>query len=123
MLVARGRSVARKRLNRLVELVGIDPYLDRDVAVREADLATWQGDLDRARSAIQRALAAADAIEHLEQPLEVAWVSMKGLTVEAERAEQARAAGTTATLTDAIAVGRASWSEAMRPWSRHTGSV
>jgi DNA-binding CsgD family transcriptional regulator len=107
VLVARGRSVAPKRLSRLVELVGVDPYLDRDVAVREADLATWQGDLDRARSAIQRALAAADAIEHLEQPLEVAWVSMKGLTVEAERAEQARAAGNTATLTDAIAVGRA----------------
>jgi DNA-binding CsgD family transcriptional regulator len=107
VLVARGRSVAPKRLSRLVGLVGVDPYLDRDVAVREADLATWQGDLDRARSAIQRALAAADAIEHLEQPLEVAWVSMKGLTVEAERAEQARAAGNTATLTDAIAVGRA----------------
>ena len=32
---------------------------------------------------------------------------MKGLTVEAERAEQARATGDTATLSDAIAVGRA----------------
>jgi len=107
VMVARGRSAAPKRLSRLVELVGVDPFLDKDVAVREAELATWQGDLDRARSAIQRALAAADAIEHLDQALEVAWVSMKGLTVEAERAEQARAAGKTATLTSAIAVGRA----------------
>ena len=105
--VARGRSVAPKRLSRLVELTGADPNLDKDVAVREAESATWQGDLDRARSAVQRALAAADAIEHIDQALEVAWVSMKGLTVEAERAEQARAAGDTATLTDATAVGRA----------------
>jgi DNA-binding CsgD family transcriptional regulator/tetratricopeptide (TPR) repeat protein len=105
--VARGRSVAPKRLRRLVELTGTDLFLDKDVAVREAELATWQGDLDRARSAVQRALAAAEAIEHLDRALEVAWVSVKGLTVEADRAEQARAAGDTATLTDATAVGRA----------------
>jgi DNA-binding CsgD family transcriptional regulator len=47
------------------------------------------------------------AIEHIDQALEVAWVSVKGLTVEADRAEQARAAGDTVTLTDATAVGRA----------------
>jgi DNA-binding NarL/FixJ family response regulator len=105
--VARGRSVAPRRLRHLVALAGVDHCLDKDVAVREAELATWQGDLDRARSAVRRALAAADAIAHLDQELEVAWVSMKGLTVEAERAEQARATGDTATLSDAIAVGRA----------------
>jgi hypothetical protein len=104
--VARGRSVAPKRLSRLVELTGAGSYLDKDVAVREAELATWQGDLDRARSAVQRALAAAEAIEHIDQALEVVWVSVKGLTVEADRAEQARAAGDTVTLTDATAVGR-----------------
>ena len=54
--VARGRSVAARRLRHLAALAGVDHCLDKDVAVREAELATWQGDLDRAKSAIQRAL-------------------------------------------------------------------
>jgi DNA-binding CsgD family transcriptional regulator/tetratricopeptide (TPR) repeat protein len=105
--VARGRSVAAKRLRQLAAFTGADPNLDKEVAGREAELATWQGDLDRARSAIQRALAGADAIEHLDQAMEVAWVCAKGLTVEAERAERARADDDTEALTDAIAVGGA----------------
>jgi tetratricopeptide (TPR) repeat protein len=105
--IARGRSVAAKRLRQLLAFTGVDPGLDKDVAVWEAELATWQGGLDRARSAIQRALAGADMIEDLDQPLEIAWVCMKGLTVEAERAERARVAGEAATLTDAVEVGHA----------------
>jgi class 3 adenylate cyclase/DNA-binding CsgD family transcriptional regulator/tetratricopeptide (TPR) repeat protein len=105
--VARGRSVASKRLHDLVALAGASQFLDGDVAVREAELATWQGDLDRARSAIHRALAAIDAVEHLDKVMDVAWICMKGLTVEAERAERARTAGDTVVLTDAIAVGGA----------------
>jgi tetratricopeptide (TPR) repeat protein len=107
VLVARGRPAARERLRQLVALAGADPVLDKDVAVWEAELAAWEGDLDRARAAIQRGLAAADAIERFDQVLEGAWVAMNGLTVEAERAHQARAAGDTATLTDATAAGRA----------------
>jgi DNA-binding CsgD family transcriptional regulator len=106
--VARGRPVAAKRLRQLVAFVGIDPHLvDSEVAVREAELATWQGDLNRARSAVQRALAAVDAMEQVDQPVAAAWVCMKGLTVEAERAEQARASGDTAKLTDATAAAPA----------------
>jgi DNA-binding CsgD family transcriptional regulator/tetratricopeptide (TPR) repeat protein len=105
--VARGRSVASKRLHDLVALAGASEFLDGDVAVREAELATWQGDLDRARSAIHRALAAVDAVEHLDKVMDVAWICMKGLTVEAERAERARQAGNAVALTDAIAVGGA----------------
>jgi DNA-binding NarL/FixJ family response regulator len=105
--VARGRSVAAKRLHDLVAFAGANQFLDGDVAVREAELATWQGDLDRARSAIQRALAAVDAVEHLDKAMDVAWICMKGLTVEAERAERARTAGDAVALTDAIAVGGA----------------
>jgi DNA-binding CsgD family transcriptional regulator len=105
--VARGRSVATKRLHNLVALAGASQFLDGDVAVREAELATWQGDLDRARSTIQRALAAIDAVEHLDKVMDVAWICMKGLTVEAERAERARTAGDAVALTDAIAVGGA----------------
>jgi DNA-binding CsgD family transcriptional regulator len=77
------------------------------VAVWEAELASWQGDLERARSAIRRGLAAADAVEYFDQALESAWVCMNGLSVEADRAEQARTAGDTATLADATEVGRA----------------
>jgi DNA-binding CsgD family transcriptional regulator len=107
VLVARGRPAASERLRELVGLGGTVADLDKNVAVWEAELASWQGDLDRARSAIQRALAAADAIEHFDQSMEGIWVCMNGISVEADRAEQARSAGDTATLTDALAAGGA----------------
>jgi DNA-binding CsgD family transcriptional regulator len=107
VLVARGRPAAPARLRQLAGLAGADPFLDRDVAVWEAELAGWQGDLERARSAIRRGLAAADAVEIFDQALEGAWVAMNGLSVEAGRAERARAARDTATLADATAAGRA----------------
>jgi DNA-binding CsgD family transcriptional regulator len=107
VLVALGRPAAAVRLRQLAGLAGADPFLDRDVAVWEAELASWQGDLERARSAIRRGLTAADAVELFDQALEGAWVCMNGLSVEADRAEQARAAGDTAALADATAVGRA----------------
>jgi DNA-binding CsgD family transcriptional regulator/tetratricopeptide (TPR) repeat protein len=107
VLVARGRPAASVWLRRLAGLGGADPALDRNVAVWEGELAGWQGDLERARSAIRRGLAAADAVEIFDQALEGAWVAMNGLSVEADRAEQARAAGDTAALADATAVGRA----------------
>ena len=103
--IARGRSVAAGACASLSHSLASTADLDKEVAVCEAELATWQGDLDRARSAIQRAPACGDAIEHLDQPLEVAWVCMKGLTVEAERAERARVTGDAAAVTDAVAVG------------------
>jgi DNA-binding CsgD family transcriptional regulator/tetratricopeptide (TPR) repeat protein len=107
VLVARARPAASAWLRRLAGFGGADPALDRNVAVWEAELAGWEGDLEGARWAIQRGLAAADAVEILDQALEGAWVAMNGLSVEADRAEQARAAGDTATLADATAAGRA----------------
>jgi DNA-binding NarL/FixJ family response regulator/tetratricopeptide (TPR) repeat protein len=107
VLVARARPADSARLRQLVGLAGANAILDRDVAVWEAELAAWQGDLERARSAIRRGLAAADAVEHFDQALEGAWVAMNGLSVEADRADRARAAGDTATLADATATGRA----------------
>jgi DNA-binding CsgD family transcriptional regulator/tetratricopeptide (TPR) repeat protein len=107
VLVARARPAAPVRLRQLAGLTGADPVLDREVAVWEAELASWQGDLEGARSAIRRGLAAADAVEVFDQALEGAWAAMNGLSVEADRAEQARAAGDTASLADATAVGRA----------------
>jgi DNA-binding CsgD family transcriptional regulator/tetratricopeptide (TPR) repeat protein len=107
VLVARARPAAQVRVRQLVGLAGADALLDRDVAVWEAELASWQGDLDGARSAIRRGLAAADRVEIFDQALEGAWVCMNGLSVEADRAERARAAADTATLADATAAGRA----------------
>jgi DNA-binding NarL/FixJ family response regulator/tetratricopeptide (TPR) repeat protein len=107
VLVARARPAASVWLRQLVGLGGADPALDRDVAVWEAELAGWEGDLERAPSAIGRGLAAADAVEIFDQALEGAWVAMNGLSVEADRAERARAAGDAVTLADATAAGRA----------------
>ena len=47
VLVARARPDAPVRLRQLAGLVGADPLLDRDVAVWEAELASWQGDLEQ----------------------------------------------------------------------------
>jgi DNA-binding NarL/FixJ family response regulator/tetratricopeptide (TPR) repeat protein len=105
VLVARARPAAPVRLRQLVGLAGADPMLDKDVAICEAELASWQGDLDRARSAVRRGLAAAASIEHFDQALEAARVAAKGLSGEAARAERAREAGDAASLADAIAAG------------------
>jgi DNA-binding CsgD family transcriptional regulator len=91
VLVARARPAASLWLRRLAGLGGADPALD----------------LEGARSAIRRGLAAADAVEIFDQALEGAWVAMNGLSVEADRAEQARTAGDIAALADATAAGRA----------------
>ena len=121
VLVARDRPAAAVRLRRLAGLGGADPFLDRDVAVWEAELAGWQGDLERARSAIRRGLAAADAVEVFDQALEGAWVAMNGLSVEADKADHARAAGDAGPWpTPPRPGGRSSSGSAPTP-SRHMG--
>jgi len=108
--IARGRASVDRRLRQLVALTGTDRYRDVEVAGLEAEHATWQGNLDRGRSAIQRGLAATDTFEAVELPdliAYVGWMCTKGLTVEAESAERARLAGDAAALDDAVAVGGA----------------
>ena len=100
---ATGRPV---RLRQLAGLVGADPLLDRDVAVWEA-ACRLAGRPGTGAVGHRRGLAAADKVGHFDQVLEGAWVAMNGLSVEADRAEQARAVGDTATLADATAAGRA----------------
>ena len=79
-----------------------------EVAGWEAELATWHGDLQRARSAVQRGLAIIDASQFEPfQTVHDARVCAIGLAVQAERAERARAAGDAGGLSDAIAVGGA----------------
>jgi DNA-binding CsgD family transcriptional regulator len=105
--VARGRSVAATRLRQLVALAGVDPYLDGDVAVQEAEFAIWQGDLDRARATVQRGLAAVESIGQVDKVGDVARICGKGITAEAQRAQRARVAGDAAALRDATSVGGA----------------
>jgi DNA-binding CsgD family transcriptional regulator len=105
--VGRGRPAAAKRLRDLAALAGLDSVIDLEVTLLEADQATWQGDLERANSAVQRSLAILDTGQFRASPtLENAWICAIGLVVQAERAERARTAGDAGSLSDAIAVGR-----------------
>ena len=104
--VGRGRAAATKRLRELAALSGLDTITALDFLGVEADHATWHGDVERARLAIQRALAIHDASSRSEEPGDQAWFGALGLAVEAEDAERARAAGDAAALADAIAAGR-----------------
>jgi DNA-binding CsgD family transcriptional regulator len=105
--VARGRTDAPKRLRRLATVADADPYREFIVAIREADLATWQGRLDQARGAVQRALTVIDATDWIDHPLDVVCACMKGLTAEADRAERARATGDACMLAEATRDGSA----------------
>jgi DNA-binding CsgD family transcriptional regulator/tetratricopeptide (TPR) repeat protein len=103
--VARGRADAPMRLRRLAALTDLDPNLEFIVAIREADLATWQGNLDRARAAVQRGLAVIDATDRMDQPLDVVCAGVKGLTAEADRAGRARATANASELAEATRMG------------------
>jgi DNA-binding CsgD family transcriptional regulator/tetratricopeptide (TPR) repeat protein len=104
--VGRGRPAAARRLRDLAALAGLDPIIDLEVAGLEADQATWQGDLERAWSAVQRGLATLDAGQFkASETVAGVWICTIGLLVQAERAERARAAGDAGTLSDAITVG------------------
>jgi DNA-binding CsgD family transcriptional regulator len=104
--VGRGRVTATKRLGDLAALAGLDINAAVEVAGLEADQATWQGDLERARSAVQRALAMFDDSEiETSQNMDLAWICSIGLAVQAEGAGRARVTGNAMALTDAITDG------------------
>jgi DNA-binding CsgD family transcriptional regulator len=104
--VGRGRPAAEVRLGQLRSLAGRDPFLDIEVASWEAEFARWRGELDRAGSAIERALALiAEDMARADQPWFMAWIGLEALTVAADRAEQARAAGATSTLNETLTAG------------------
>ena len=81
--------------------------MDMEIAGLEADQATWQDDLERASSAVQRSLAILDTAKFRGSPtVENAWICAIGVAVQAELAERARTAGNAGALRDAIAAGR-----------------
>lgn len=122
VVIGRGRPSVDRRLRQLVALAGVDPDRDVEVAGLEADHASWQGDLERGRSAIRRGLAAADTFDAVEVPDQIAdlgWMCSKGLMVEAERADRARVAVMPQpSTTPWPSVGRC-WSEPAPPPGRH----
>jgi DNA-binding CsgD family transcriptional regulator len=104
--VGRGRVTATRRLRDLAALANLDFNAAVEVAGLEADQATWEGDLERARSAVQRVLAIFDDSEiETSQNMDLAWICAIGLAVQAESAARARATGDAMALTDAIADG------------------
>jgi DNA-binding CsgD family transcriptional regulator/tetratricopeptide (TPR) repeat protein len=103
--ISRGRPTATRRLRDLGALSGLDFDTAVEAAGWEAELATWQGDLDRASSAVKRGLAIIDATFEPSKGVDDTRTCAIGLAVQAARAERARAAGDAATVNDAIAVG------------------
>jgi DNA-binding CsgD family transcriptional regulator len=98
---------ATRRLRDLAALAGLDSHAAVEVAGLEADQATWQGDLERARSAVQRALAIFDGGEFMaSESMDLPWICGIGLAIQAEGAARARAASDAVALADAITVGQ-----------------
>jgi tetratricopeptide (TPR) repeat protein len=100
--VGRGRPRVEQRLATLRSSDGLTRGFALQVAHYEAEYAMWQGDVERACSAIQRGLAVGDAV--IWAPQEIL-LCAAGLAVQAARAEQARATGDAAALANALAVG------------------
>jgi DNA-binding CsgD family transcriptional regulator/tetratricopeptide (TPR) repeat protein len=102
--VGRGRASAEERLARLAPFRDVDPFADYLAGGCEADLALWQGDLERARRVTQRTV---DSQVKGGDPFALSLIrpATIGVAAEADRAERARAAGDDAALADARAVG------------------
>jgi DNA-binding CsgD family transcriptional regulator len=102
--VGRGHASAEERLDRLAPFRDADPYAAYLSGGCEADLARWQGDLDRAR-AVARATLDSQWTDYAWS-LSGIWPAALGLAAEADRAERARGAGDAAALGDAEATGK-----------------
>jgi DNA-binding NarL/FixJ family response regulator len=103
--VGRGQPAAVDRLRWLATLSYDDDVWVAYVAGGcEADLACWQGDLDRARALVQSTLARLERAGEKWLLLGI-WPAALGLAVEADRAEQARTDGDKPGLTEARMVG------------------
>jgi hypothetical protein len=90
--VGRGRRTAEERIARRAEQRGNDPWLAFQAGGCEADLACWQGDLDRARAVIRTTLEVHRAAGWRWR-LNMTWPAALGMAAEANRAERAGTAG------------------------------
>lgn len=103
--VGRGQPAAVDRLRWLAMLrYDDDVWVAYVAGACEADLACWQGDLDRARALVQSTLARVERAGERWLLLDI-WPAALGLAVEADRAEQARTGGDKSGFTEARMLG------------------
>jgi DNA-binding CsgD family transcriptional regulator len=104
--VGRGRPSAAERYARLEPRRDDNTYVAYLTGGCAADLALWQGDLDRAATVARSTLAELDR-DAENWMLSSIWPAAIGLAAEAGRAERARTAGDAATEAEARAAGAA----------------
>jgi DNA-binding NarL/FixJ family response regulator len=119
--VGRGQPAAAERIQRLAALGDDDLWVAYLAGGCGADLACWQGDLDRARALVRSTLASVDRAG-TPRALSGIWPAALGLAAEADRADQARAAGDGPGLAEARALGRELLDRA-RADQRHAASI
>jgi hypothetical protein len=102
--VGRARLIPLERLEWLAALGNDDPWIAYHTGGCTADLACWQGDLDRARALVRSTLARVDELGE-EGMLSAIWPAAVGLAAEADRAARARGAGDQPGLAEARALG------------------
>jgi len=102
--VGRGRAAAVERLARLAPYRKVDPYVAYLAGGCEADLARWQGELERS-SELARATLATQEEGGAPWVLSAIWPAALGLAAEGDLAERARAAGDQAAAKEHLAVG------------------
>ncbi|HEX8928581.1 MAG TPA: response regulator transcription factor, partial [Actinomycetota bacterium] len=102
--VAMGGEHAAERLEQLRRIGHDDGWVSYMTAGNGIDLATWQGDPDRARELVGAILAELDAADERWE-LSYIWPATQGLAAEADRAERARAAGDEAVAAEAVQAG------------------
>jgi DNA-binding CsgD family transcriptional regulator len=102
--VGRGRAAAVERLARLVPYRKADPYVAYLAGGNEADLARWQGDLERSSELARETLATQ---EDAGAPwvLSAIWPAALALAAEGDLAERARTAGDQAAAKQHLATG------------------
>ena len=102
--VGRARLISLERLEWLAALGNDDPWIAYHTGGCTADLACWQGDLDRTRALVRSTLARVDELGEAGM-LSAIWPAAVGLAAEADRAARARGAGDQPGLAEARALG------------------
>ena len=103
--VGRARLIPLERLEWLAALGNDDPWIAYHTGGCTADLACWQGDLNRARALVRSTLARVDELGEAGM-LSAIWPAAVGLTAEADRAARAHGAGDQPGLAEARALGQ-----------------
>jgi class 3 adenylate cyclase/tetratricopeptide (TPR) repeat protein len=103
--VGRARLIPLERLEWLAALGNDEPWIAYHTGGCTADLACWQGDLNRARALVRSTLARVDELGEAGM-LSAIWPAAVGLAAEADRAAWARGAGDQPGLAEARALGQ-----------------